>query len=193
MLEIGTSGTVRGGDGNIPTYSAVEASQLVETFGKRRRLGEVGEIAEEPQLAGAEGILQFPQEQSAEQPRQHAHRQEESWAASDPAGAVEREAAAWHHAMDVRMMLQGLAPGVEHHGHAELGAEIPGIGRDGGKRLGRGAEQDCIDGGLVLERDRTDRCRQGEDDVEVRHRQQLGLPGREPLQTRQPLTLCAFR
>jgi hypothetical protein len=86
--------------------------------------------------------------------------------------------------MDVRMMLQGLAPGVEHHGHAELGAEMPGIGRDGGKRLGRGAEQDCIDGGLVLERDLADRCWQCEDYVKVRHRQQLGLPIREPLGSR---------
>ena len=56
-----------------------------------------------------------------------------------------------------------------------------GIGGYGGERLGRGAEQDCIDGGLVLEGDRTDRQRQGEDDVEVRHHQQLGLPGSEPL------------
>ena len=149
-------------------------------------------LLKKPQLAGVEGVLQLPQEQSAEQPRQHAHRQEEAGAASDPARAVERGAAAGHHAMDVRMMLQGLAPGVEHRGHADLGAEMLGIGGDGGERLGRGAEQDRIDGGLVLEGDRADRRRQGEDDVEVRHRQQLGLPGREPLQPRQPLTLRAM-
>ena len=44
--------------------------------------------------------------------------------------------------MDVRMVLQGLAPGVENHGYAELRAEMPGIGGDGGKCLGRCAEQD---------------------------------------------------
>src|SRR6476646_9947279 len=43
--------------------------------------------------------------------------------------------------MDVRMMLQGLTPGVKYHGHAELGAEMLGIGRDGGECLGRRAEQ----------------------------------------------------
>jgi hypothetical protein len=42
--------------------------------------------------------------------------------------------------MDVGMMLQGLAPSVENHGHAQLGAEMPGIGRDGGERLGCRAE-----------------------------------------------------
>ena len=50
--------------------------------------------------------------------------------------------------MDMRMMLQGLAPGVENHGHAELGAEMPGISRDGGECLGRRAEQDRVDNGL---------------------------------------------
>src|SRR6266700_172164 len=89
--------------------------------------------------------------------------------------------------MDVRMMLQGLAPGVENHGHAELGAEMPGVGRDGGERLRGRAEQDRIDRGLVLEGDVADRRRQREDDMEVRHRQQLSLPLREPLGPRQPL------
>src|SRR5215468_651319 len=89
--------------------------------------------------------------------------------------------------MDVRMMLQGLAPGVKNHGHTEFGAEMPGIGRDGGECLGRRAEQDRVDDGFVLERDLADRCRQCEDDMKVRHRQQFGLPIREPLGPRQPL------
>ena len=89
--------------------------------------------------------------------------------------------------MDVRVMLQGLTPGVENHGHAELGAEVPGIGGDGGECLGRGAEQDRVDNGLVLERDLAHQRRQCEDDMKVRHRQQFGLPIREPLGLRQPL------
>jgi hypothetical protein len=83
--------------------------------------------------------------------------------------------------MDVRMMLKGLAPGVENHGHAELGAEMPGVGCDDGERLRGRAEQDRIDRGLVLEGDLADGRRQREDDVEVRHWQQFGLPLREPL------------
>ena len=59
--------------------------------------------------------------------------------------------------MDVRVMLQGLTPGVQHHGHAELGAKMPGIGCDGGERLGGDTEQNRIDGSLVLEGDLADR------------------------------------
>ena len=49
----------------------------------------------------------------------------------------------------MRVVLQGLAPGVENHGHAELSAEMLGISRDGGKCLGRRAEQDRVNGGFV--------------------------------------------
>src|SRR5258708_6390390 len=89
--------------------------------------------------------------------------------------------------MDVRMMLQGLAPGVKNHGHTELGAEMPGIGRDGSECLGRRAEQDRVDDGLVLERDLAARRRQCEDDMKVRYWRHLGLPTGEPLGPRQPL------
>jgi hypothetical protein len=41
------------------------------------------------------------------------------------------------------------APGVKHRGDADTGAEVLGIGRDGGHGLGRGREQDVIDYGLV--------------------------------------------
>ena len=70
---------------------------------------------------------------------------------------AKRGPAAGNDAMDVRMMLQGLTPGVQHHGHAELGAKMPGIGCDGGERLGGDTEQNRIDGSLVLEGDLADR------------------------------------
>src|SRR5215831_5866405 len=89
----------------------------------------------------------------------------------------------------MRVVLQGLAPGVENHGHAELGAEMPGISRDGGKCLGRRAEQNRVNGGLVLERNLANRRRQCEDDMKVRHRQQLALPIREPFCPGQSLAL----
>src|SRR5262245_60260602 len=165
----------------------VEAPEFAETTCEGLRFDKAGEIAEEPQLAGREGVLQLLQEQPAEQPREHTHRQEEAGTTSDPVGAVKRGSAAGNDAMDVRMMLQGLAPAVKAHGHTELGAEMPGLGRDGGECLGRGAEQDRVDNGLVLERDLAGRRRQCEDDMEVRHRQQFGLPIREPLGPRQPL------
>src|SRR5262249_14041557 len=111
------------------------------------------ELGEESQFAGVEGVLQLAQEQPAEQSPQHAHRQEETGATSDPAGTVKRGPAAGNDAMDVRMMLQGLAPGMENHGDAELGAKMPGIGRDGGDGLGGDTDTHRLDGSLILEAD----------------------------------------
>ena len=57
--------------------------------------------------------------------------------------------------------------------------------------LGRRPEQEVVDGGLVLERDRADRSRQGEDDVIVGNRQKLRFAVFEPLPRRGALTLRA--
>jgi hypothetical protein len=46
--------------------------------------------------------------------------------------------------------------------HADLGAEMFGIGADGADRLGHGLEEDIVDGGLVVKGDRGDRRRQRE-------------------------------
>ena len=79
--------------------------------------------------------------------------------------------------MDMRVVGQRLAPGVQHGEDADLGAELRGFGGERGQGLGGGAEQDRVDGGLVLEGDGGDRRRQGEDDVEIGNRQQFGLRG----------------
>ena len=81
----------------------------------------------------------------------------------------------------MRVMQQGLAPGVQHGDNAELGAEMAGVGGDDAQCLGRRPEQNGVDQRLVLEGDLGDRGRQGEDDVEIRRRQQLGLAGGKPL------------
>ena len=67
-------------------------------------LGEFGEVTEKAEIAGVEGGLQVFEEEPTEEPRQHAHRQEEPWPASDPAcapglpqGRLERQAAADNH------------------------------------------------------------------------------------------------
>ena len=77
-------------------------------------------------------------------------------------------------------MLQRLTPSMKHRGDADLRVQMLGIGGDGGERLSGSAEQDRIDGGLVLEGNLARQRWQCEDDVEVRHRQQFGLSMREP-------------
>lgn len=63
------------------------------------------------------------------------------------------------------MMDQGLAPRVEHGEEADRGAEMPRVGRDGVEGLGRGAEQDAVHEGFVLQRDRSNRLGDREDNV----------------------------
>ena len=94
--------------------------------------------------------------------------------------------------MDVRMMGERLAPCMKNGDEAELAAEMPGIGGDGLQRCGDGVEQDGVDHRLVLIGDRRDLGRHREHDVEIGHRQQIGLAGGEPLFARGALALGAM-
>ena len=190
MLETGASGSVRGGDGNIPTYSAGDAAQGGKVAGEGGRFGECGEIAEEAQPAVRERIEQAFEEKAAVEPREDVDWQEEAGAAGDPT-SIGREAAARHDAMDVRVMGQGLAPAMQDRDHADLGAEMFGIGADGADRLGRGLEEDIVDDRLVLQGDRCERGRHGEDEMEIRDWQKFGAAVGQPLGSREPLALGA--
>jgi hypothetical protein len=69
---------------------------------------------------------------------------------------------------------------------------VLGISGDGEQRLGRRAEQQVVDHRLVLVGDRGDLGRQGEDQVEVADRQQVGLAGGQPVLRRRALALRAM-
>src|SRR5262249_23274451 len=132
------------------------------------------------------------EEQAAEEAREDANRQKEPGAAGDPTRMVERWTAAGHDAMDMRVVMQVLAPSVQHRDEADLGAEMLRVGSDRTQRLGRRLKQKGLACLCVVEGDPGRRCRQSENDMEVRHRQQLGLPGSEPFGAGAPLTLRAM-
>ena len=67
-----------------------------------------------------------------------------------------------------------------------------GIGGDRDQRLGRGLEQDGVDHRLVLIGDVGDRRRQREHHMIIGHRQQLGLPLRQPILGRRALAFGAM-
>ena len=136
--------------------------------------------AEEGEPAGVMERDQPGEEQAAEQLAQHAHRQEEGRARRYPALPVERDAAARHDHVDVRMVRHRRAPGVEHGGDADAGAEMLRIGGDRQHRLRCRPEQQVVDQRLVLEGDVGDLGRQREDDMEVADRQEVGLALGEP-------------
>src|SRR5207244_4806331 len=107
-----------------------------------------------------------------------------SWPAGHPARAVEGGATAGDEAVDVRVMMQILAPGMEHGDEADIGAEMLGIGGNSAQRLGGCAKQDGVEGCLILKSNRRDLGRYGKNDVEIRYRQQLGLALGKPLGAR---------
>ena len=173
------------------TDEPIGAAQRRERGVEGALLGKGREVAEEGEAAGCMQGCEAVEEEPTEQAREHAHRQEEAGLAGDPARSVPRQAAAGNDDVDVRMMGERRAPGVQHGGEADAGSEMLGVGGDGGQRLGGGPEQEIVDRSLVLERDGADRSRQGEDDVVVRSRQKLRLAFGEPLPRRRALTLRA--
>ncbi|EKD61042.1 MAG: hypothetical protein ACD_54C00426G0001, partial [uncultured bacterium] len=99
--------------------------------------------------------------------------QEEARAAGQPSCAVGRQAAAGDDHVNVGVVDQRRAPSVQHRGHAEPRPKASGISGKGQNRLGRGAEQQIIDRLLVPEGDLRDSGREGEDNVEILHGQQV--------------------
>ena len=137
-------------------------------------VGVAGETGEPP---GCVQVSESLEEEPAEQPREHAHGQEEAGPARDPAYAVRAEASAGRDDVGMGMVGHRRSPYVQHRGEADPGAEMPGIDGDGGECLGCGPEQQAVDLGLVLVGDGRDRRRQGEDEMGVGHEQQIEQVG----------------
>ena len=188
--EIGEDG-LRSGEGSLGEDHPCGAAQRRERGVEGALVGEGREIAAEGEPAGLVERRQTIEKQAAEQPREHAHGQEEAGLAGDPARPVRRQAAAGNDDVDMAMMGERRAPGVQHGGEVDARAQMFGIGGDGDEGLGGGPEQEVVDGGLVLESDRADRGRQGEDDVIVGDWQKLRLALFEPLPRRRALALRA--
>ena len=170
----------------------IDLAQGSQPFAEGAGICQFGEVTEEPQLSCAMQGLQAFDEQPSEQPRQHAHMQKEARLTSDPLGAVWGQTAARDNHVDVRVMGECRAPGVQNAGHASVGTKAFGIGSDGRHRLSRRFEQQSIDRPLVPKGDPRDLRWQREDHVEILDRQQVLCAGRHPVARRRCLTLRAM-
>ena len=94
--------------------------------------------------------------------------------------------------MNMRMVLQVLAPGVEDGDEADLGAEMARIGGNYAQRFGCSLKQNGVDRRLVLEGDFGGRCRKRKDNVEIWHWQQFGLALSQPHRARRTLAFRAM-
>ena len=131
-------------------------------------------------MSGRVELDQPGEEQAAKEQTQHPHRQQEGGTRRYPAPPVERDAAARHDHVDMRMVCHRRSPCVEHGGDADAGAEVLRVGRDRHHRLGRRAEQQIVDDRLVLPGDVGDLGGKREDDMEVADRQQVGFALGQP-------------
>jgi hypothetical protein len=100
--------------------------------------------------------------------------QKEAAAAANPLVMVWGQTAAGNDAMQVRMKVKGLTPGMEHGEKARLHAETFGVAGHGEQGFGGGAEEEAVGDFLVVEGDGGDGFGEGEDEVKVRGGQQLG-------------------
>src|ERR1700680_575065 len=135
----------------------------------RKRL----QLAMEAQLGVIKRAAQVLRKLGAEEPTEHLHGQEKLPATSNPAGTVGSDAAAGNDAVEMRMVMQILSPGVKHRHEADPRAQMFGVGGDLQEGFGRGAKEHAVNNPLVLEGQGSDHLRQREDDVKVLDRQQL--------------------
>jgi hypothetical protein len=130
------------------------------------------------------GLICFPQisqEQIPKAAAQNLHREKErGFLASNPTNAVRANAASGNHAMQVRMQMEILPPGVQHSQESDCRSQTPGIGSDGQQRFRCRTKQDAIDLARILQRQGADLVRQREYDMEVGNRQQLAFPRVQP-------------
>jgi hypothetical protein len=135
--------------------------------------------------------LQTSDELAAEDASEHLDREEEGSAGGDPTGVIRREASGGDHAVDMRMMLQSLIPGMEHAEEADLGAEVSRITSHFQQGCGTGVEQQAIDQPLVLQGQRSQFTRQREHGMDVARGQQFPFTLLEPADAGVALALRA--
>src|SRR5256885_642291 len=99
----------------------------------------------------------------------------------NPTLVIWGQAAGWNHAVDMRMNLEILSPGMQDAEEPDLGAEMFGIGSDFHQSRGAGAKQKVVDDLLVLERQPRQFVRDRKDHMHVLHGQQFFAAIDKPL------------
>ena len=146
----------------------------------------------EPQLPGSVSLLETFDELAAKDFAEYVFWKEEARISGmHPVRVVVGEAAGGHDAVDMRMVLQLLIPGVEDTEETDLSAQTPGIRGDLHQCLGTGAEEQAVDHFFVLQCQRGQLMGEREDDMGVGRRQQFGASRFEPAFARLALALRA--
>jgi len=170
-------------DHPLPTAQTID--QMLESSW----LSKMSESATKGELAALVRPPELFTEEAAKETRENSHGEKEVLTTTDPALTVEGETAAGDHAMQVWVMEQILAPGMEHGQKADLGAEVFGIKGNSGERLRSGRKENVVDGALVLQGEMGQLLRECKDNMEVLNWQQVRQTVFEPTRLSERLTL----
>src|SRR5688500_3566339 len=92
----------------------LSSTQRCESRPKLRHILDRRQLIEEPKLAVCVQTLEAFEKEPPEQPREHAHGEEEVVSARHPSCAARTGAATRHDAMHMWMMIEVLTPRVQH-------------------------------------------------------------------------------
>jgi hypothetical protein len=147
--------------------------------------------AAQRELAPAVDVLQRREEQALEAPAEDLHRQEEVRAAGEPSGPVGCQAPSGEDTVEMRVMVELLAPGMEHRQAADVRPEMLRVPGDILERLRHGPKEEVIEHPRVVEAQGTEDMGQRKDDMDVGNVKHLALPSGEPGRLGGPMALGA--
>jgi len=133
----------------------VFAKQRSQPGGEESGLRERRQIPGKVQLASLKGQLESVDELAAKHLAEHGNGEKEARVRSNPAGVIEREPAGGNNAVNMRMNLKLLVPGVEHTEKADLSSEMCGVASDFEKSFCASTKQQTIDHVFVLQSQRS--------------------------------------
>ncbi len=149
------------------------------------------QLAMEPEFASAIGAPEGRDKLSTKDPAQHLHRKEERVARFDPGSVIRRQPTGWNNAMNVRMVLEFLTPGVQHAEETDISAEVLGIAGNFKQCFGAGAEKQTVDDLLVLQGQWSEQVRQRENKMGIARGKEFLLAVRQPTFARAALAFWA--
>ena len=182
----------RAPEGRLGVDDPVGLEERVDEGAPLRRVTQVlaatGEVEFVLVVRAAERLDKLPAKDATED----LHGQEEAGVLRmDPPLMIRREATRGHDAVDVRMADQRLPPRVEDAQHADLRAEMARVGGDLAERGRARLEEPGVQARTIPIGQRQQRMRQREDDVHIRHVEQLPLARVQPALARLRLALRA--
>ena len=179
------------GEGALRLHDPVDRAQPTEEAGEGTTIDQWGGATREGELAVLVRTLHAGEILGPKDGRQRADGKQKRRSPADPPRALRRQGTTGDQAVQMQVLRERLSPRVQDGGDSDRAAEMPRIASEGEQRVGGRAEEQRVDHPRIALRERVEIVRQREDDVEIRDRQQVGFPRRQPAFLCQRLTLRA--